>query len=134
MTKTPNTHDGGCMCGAVRYRLTGPFSYSAHCHCRSCQRATGAGIATFTGIPDNRFQITKGQLSIYASSPGVQRGFCNTCGTSLTYAGDDWDDMAVYSATLDNPTAAKPTSNVYLVDRQPWIAIDETLKKFDHFP
>jgi hypothetical protein len=42
--------------------------------------------------------------------------------------------MAVYSATLDNPTAAKPTSNVYLVDRQPWIAIDETLKKFDHFP
>lgn len=134
MTDTPEQYDGGCMCGAVRYRLTGPFSYSAHCHCRSCQRSVGAGITTYTGIPLDRFQVIAGTLSVYDSSPGVQRGFCNRCGTSLTYSGEGWDDMAVHSATLDDPSVVHPTSNVYLAERQPWIAIDDRLKNYQGFP
>lgn len=134
MAEAREHHEGGCMCGAVRYRLHGPFSYSAHCHCRSCQRAIGAGFATYSGIPAERFEIIQGRLAIYESSPGVRRGFCDRCGTSLTYAGDDWDDMAVLSATLDDPSAAVPTANVYLVDRQPWVALDGALKQFTRFP
>ena len=127
-------HDGGCMCGAVRYRLHGPFSYSAHCHCRSCQRAVGAGFATFSAVAPENFEMTRGELAIYESSPGVRRGFCRRCGTSLTYAGDDWTDAAVLSATLDDPAAAVPTSNVYLEHRQPWVALDARLKQFARFP
>ena len=122
------------MCGAVRYRLHGDFSYSAHCHCRSCQRAVGAGFVTYTAVPPANFELTKDNLSIFASSPGVQRGFCNNCGTSLTYAGEKWTDIAVLSATLDDPTAAVPTSNVYVEHKQPWVALDESLKKFAQFP
>ena len=58
--------------------------------------------------------MTKGRIAIHESSPGVQRGFCQKCGTSLTYTGADWDDPAVLSATLDDPGVAKPTTNVYL--------------------
>ncbi|MCU9847716.1 GFA family protein [Defluviimonas sp. WL0024] len=127
-------HEGGCMCGAVRYRLTGPFTYSAHCHCRSCQRAVGAGVATYTAVAPENFAVTRGELTVYRSSPGVERGFCSRCGTSLTYAGEDWTDTAVMSATLDDPAAAVPTSNVYLAHRQPWVALDKRLKAFDRFP
>lgn len=122
------------MCGAIRYRLTGPFTYSAHCHCRSCQRAVGAGFATYSAVAPENFVVTKGKMAIYRSSPGVERGFCNICGTSLSYAGEDWTDYAVMTATLDDPAAAVPTSNVYLDHKQPWVVLDEALKTFAKFP
>ena len=134
MPDTKHHHDGGCICGAVRYRLHGPFTYSAHCHCRSCQRAVGAGFATWSAVAPENFEVTTGEITIYQSSPGVQRGFCKKCGTSLTYSGEDWTDTAVLSATLDDPAAAKPTSNVYLEHKQPWVVLDESLKKFARFP
>jgi hypothetical protein len=134
MTDTPEHHNGGCFCGAVRYRLHGRFTYSANCHCRSCQRAVGAGFATFSAVAPENFEVLEGEVTIYNSSPGVRRGFCNKCGTSLTYAGDGWTDIAVLSATLDDPGAANPTTNVYLNHRQPWVVLDETLKKYNEFP
>lgn len=134
MTETSEVNEGGCMCGAVRYRLHGPFTYSAHCHCRSCQRAVGAGYVTYSAVPPENFEIIKGEMAIYHSSPGVNRGFCSKCGTSLSYSGDDWTDYAIMSATLDHPSTAVPTSNVFTSEKQRWVALDESLKKFHEFP
>lgn len=128
------TNDGGCMCGAIRYRLQGPFTYSAHCHCRSCQRSVGAGFATYSAVNPEAFEIIMGEMSIYSSSKGVYRGFCNQCGTSLSYSGDDWSDIAVMSATLDDPSAARPTSNVYTSHKQPWVLLDKELSEYPGFP
>jgi len=80
------------------------------------------------------FKVTKGQITIHESSPGVRRGFCNTCGTSLTYASADWDDPAVLSATFDDPGVAKPTTNVYLDHQHTWVVLDEKLRKYPKFP
>ncbi|MDU8910491.1 GFA family protein [Aestuariicoccus sp. MJ-SS9] len=134
MTAPNPHHDGGCMCGAIRYRLHGPFTYSAHCHCRSCQRAVGAGFATYSAVAPDNFEILQGEMAIYHSSPGVRRGFCGTCGTSLSYAGDDWTDYAILSATLDDPSAARPTTNVYVSEKQPWVVLDERLRAYPKFP
>lgn len=134
MANPSEVHEGGCMCGTVRYRLHGPVTYSAHCHCRSCQRAVGAGYVTYTAVAPENFEVIEGELSIFNSSPGVRRGFCNNCGTSLSYSGDDWTDYAIMSATLDDPTVAVPTTNAYTKDKQPWVALDETLKTFRKFP
>ena len=122
------------MCGAVRYRLHGPFTYSAHCHCRSCQRAVGAGYVTYSAVAPENFEIINGEMSTYHSSPGVSRGFCNKCGTSLSYSGEDWTDYAIMSATLDDPVAAVPTTNAYTKDRLPWVTLDKTLKNYHEFP
>ena len=134
MANSSEPHEGGCMCGAVRYRLHYPFTYSAHCHCRSCQKAVGAGYVTYTAVAPENFEVIEGKMSIFNSSPGVRRGFCNKCGTSLSYSGDDWTDYAIMSATLDDPTVAVPTTNAYTKDKQPWVALDETLKSFRKFP
>ena len=63
MTNSSKAHDGGCMCGAVRYRLHHPFTYSAHCHCRSCQRAVGAGYVTYTAVAPENFEVIEGKIS-----------------------------------------------------------------------
>lgn len=133
MSESNSLHEGGCMCGAVRYRLSGPFTFSAHCHCRSCQRAVGAGFVTDTAVAPDDFEVIKGKMMIYHSSPGVCRGFCSQCGTSLSYSGDDWTDYAIMTATLDDPAVASPTANAYTKDKQPWIALDETLKNYHEF-
>ena len=134
MNETPVEHEGGCLCGAVRYVIRGEPTYAGHCHCRSCQRAIGAGFVTWVGVKPENFEIGKGEMTFCATSPGVQRGFCGRCGSSLTFAGDGWTDIGVTAASLDDPTVAKPESNVYLDHRQPWIVLDDSLRNYDRLP
>lgn len=134
MSDTSMKHEGGCLCGAVRYRLHGEPTYSAHCHCRSCQRATGAGFVTWVGVKPENFEVTEGRITFCATSPGVQRGFCGQCGSSLTFAGDGWTDIGITAATLDDPGTAKPSSNVYVAHQLPWVVLDENLKRYERFP
>ncbi len=127
--------EGGCLCGAVRYQLRGAPDWSSHCHCRSCQKATGAAFATWAGVKEENFQVTRGRLAICISSPGVKRGFCDQCGSSLTYVGDGWPgQIAVLAATLDEPGLANPTANVYVEDKLPWVHLDDNLTQYQRFP
>ncbi|MFP6709200.1 MAG: GFA family protein [Alphaproteobacteria bacterium] len=130
MNKPNIRHEGCCFCGAVCHAITGPPAYSAHCHNRSCQHAICAGFATWSGVGVDDFAIIKGEMANYESSPGVWRGFCGTCGASLTYEANNWDDPAVLSATLDDPAIAKPMTNVYLDHQQPWVVLDEGLRPY----
>ena len=80
------------------------------------------------------FKVTKGEITYCETSPGMHRGFCNRCGSSLEGHGEEWDENYVTSASLDNPHIAKPTTNVYLNHKQPWVRIDEELKCYERFP
>jgi len=134
MNNKPTKHEGGCLCGSVRYAVEGEPTYSANCHCRSCQKAAGAGFVTWAGVAPKNFSVTRGKVKYAETSKGVQRGFCAQCGSSLTFGGDDWEDIAVTAATLDDPSVTVPTSNVYLSHKQPWVPIDKALKQFNEFP
>ena len=126
--------EGGCLCGAVRYRIAEPAKFASMCHCRSCRLATGAPAAAFVGVGAGRFEVLAGERTIYASSPGVRRGFCRTCGTSLTFEGEAWaGEVHIYTATLDEPAAFPPTAHTYTVDRIPWFDPDDGLPRLRHF-
>ncbi len=134
MADSSQVHAGGCLCGTVRYTVHGAPEYSAHCHCRSCQKAAGAGFVTWSGFAPKNFSVTEGEITICATSQGVQRGFCGRCGSSLTYSGEGWDTIGITSATLDDPAIAKPTGNVYLAHQLPWVVLDDDLKTYERFP
>jgi hypothetical protein len=131
---------GGCLCGVVRFQICGKPEWSAHCHCRSCQKAFGAAFTTWCKVKAENFALTKGQIKICETSPGIERGFCGKCGTSLTYGakrpvdGNNWSEDTWFAATtLDNPAIASPQSHVYVSHRQPWIKLDDGLKTFEQF-
>jgi len=128
-------HHGGCLCGAIRYKLRGELKFAGHCHCRSCQRAVGAGFTTWVGVKKENFKVTKGRIKICETSPGVERGFCDTCGTSLTYVSEKgWPGLvSVLAATLDDPGFAKPTVHVYVEHQLPWVKLDDGLPTFEQF-
>jgi len=76
---------GGCLCGDVRYEISKPPIDSGYCHCRMCQRFSGAPVIFGETFPIEAVQFTQGQPTYYKSSPIAERGFCKRCGSSLTY-------------------------------------------------
>ena len=99
---------GGCQCGAVRYRFNTRPSGAHICHCRMCQKAFGAFYAPLVGGPRDRFEITRGTLTIFMSSDQAERGFCSQCGTPLTFRYVDGEWMSVSIGSLDDPEDFPP--------------------------
>ena len=128
-------HEGGCICGEVRYVITGNPDWSSHCHCRSCQKATGAAFTTWVGLKNDNFKVTKGLIKHCLTSPGVERGFCENCGTSLTYVAEEgWPgQISILAPTLDNPEIANPAAHVYVADQIPWIKLSDGLPAKERF-
>jgi hypothetical protein len=124
---------GGCLCGAIRYRVTGPPRATTLCHCESCRRATGGPSLAWTVFDRDRVEIVRGALAVHASSPGVERGFCGYCGTSLTYRrADHPGELDVTTASLDDPQAFPPTKEIWVEERLSWIAPNPALTQFAH--
>jgi hypothetical protein len=123
--------EGGCLCGAVRYRLGAAPSLSASCHCRSCRRASGAPVVAWSTVPRSQFTILSGIPAVFHSSPGVTRQFCSHCGTGLTYETERHPDtIDVTSASLDHPDAHPPTADVWLEDKLSWQPTSPHTEKF----
>src|SRR5512139_743896 len=77
------TLEGGCLCGAIRYTLTGPSLFVSQCACKDCQKATGTGHTTIVGIHNSQLDLT-GTPATYTNEGdtggSVTRHFCGTCG------------------------------------------------------
>jgi hypothetical protein len=134
MSEILQEHPGGCQCGAVRYTLYGDPTYCGNCHCRTCQKSAGAGVVTWVGVKPDNFKVTSGEITYYESSPGYQRGFCGLCSSSLTMTGEQYTDVGVTAATLDDCSVAKPESNVFLDNKPPWVIHNEALRNYNQGP
>ena len=126
--------EGGCLCGAVRFSAPDPTE-GAYCHCRRCQRSAGGPFMTMVKVARRGFEFTKGKPRYFRSSPLVQRGFCENCGSPLTFAYDKVAELWLLLGALDNPAqwplthdATWGTVRHYHVDSKvSWTAIDDGL-------
>jgi hypothetical protein len=92
------------------------------CHCSDCRRACGAPAVAWVTVPDEHFSFTKGEPKYYQSSLKVQRTFCPTCGTSLTYKNEERkQQIDITTGSLDHPEKYPPTKDYYCRDRLPWV-------------
>ena len=123
-----NTYSGGCLCGAVRYEVSGSPRNLCFCHCESCRRAAGAPAVPWGTFPRGGFRLTRGELTEYRSSAAVTRSFCARCGSSLTYRHDARPgETDVTLATLDEPARLAPQMHVWVGDKLPWESISDGL-------
>jgi len=123
--------EGGCLCGAVRYRVTAePFARSI-CHCRSCRLASGAPSVAWAVFRPEDFSFTHGEPLRFESSPDVIRTFCGRCGTPLTWReADDPRLIDISIASLDKPDAVAPTRHVWTDSRIPWFETADHLPRY----
>jgi len=124
-------HGGGCFCGAVRYEVSGVPRTLCYCHCESCRRAAGSPAVAWATFDRAGFRVTRGRMREFNSSPRVTRGFCERCGSGLTYAHEARPgDIDVTLVTLDAAAALAPTMHVWVADKLPWVRLDDGLPQF----
>jgi hypothetical protein len=128
MRKETAPATGGCLCGAVRFEVTGPPDKVGTCHCRRCQRWTGSAFAVGAKYPRTAFRFTKGEPKIYRSSAIMERGFCADCGSPLVYwyvAEEKGTDRVWLSlGNFDDPGAYTPEYHYAVETLMHWLPDD----------
>jgi hypothetical protein len=123
--------EGGCLCGAVRYRVGGPARRITHCHCEHCRRAGGAPFVTWVELDRWAFSFVSGEPGTFQSRPGVTRRFCPSCGTQLTYENADLpDEIDVTAGSLDDVAGVLPEDHVWCDRMLPWLKLADGLPRY----
>jgi len=128
--------EGGCACGAVRYRLSSSPMFVNCCHCRDCQRLTGSAFAINALIETDRIILLTGMPEPVTMPTESGRPLdvyrCRACETAL------WSDYGrqpalrfVRVGTLDDPAALPPGAHIYTRSKLPWINLPEEVPAFD---
>lgn len=131
--------EGGCNCGAVRYRIDGaPLGVGA-CHCTRCRRQSGSAYSVNLIVSPSTMTV-EGELSVFqdddtVSGSPVYREFCGTCGSPIrSVLGANPSIVAVKAGTLDDPEPFAPGLHVFTRSKIGWIEIPADTPQFDTTP
>ena len=120
---------GSCLCGAVRYEVTGALRDVVLCHCAMCRKTHGH-IGAYTATPKESLRLTEARgLKWYRSSAHARRGFCSECGGSLFFDPVNKDYMAIAAGTLDPPTGLKTVVQLHVASASDYYRIDESIRQ-----
>jgi adenylate cyclase len=128
----PPLATGGCLCGSIRYEITGKALGSMLCHCRMCQKYSGAPMLEGTTFSAEAFRLTKGKPKYYKSSAIAERGFCADCGGPIVYRGligywTSW--IVVTTGSFDEPKRFPPTYHLGTESSLPWLKVLDDLPR-----
>ncbi len=116
--------EGGCLCGQVRYKVTGDLRPVVACHCVQCRKTSGHYVAA-TSVARDRIELT-GDVTWYVSSESARRGFCGVCGASLFWDGRG-ENLSIHAGTLDGATGLAVAGHIYCADKGDYYDIDTDL-------
>lgn len=117
-------HQGGCLCGAVTYRVTGPMRPVIACHCTQCRKTSGHHVAA-TSAPREAIAVT-GEVRWFRSSASAQRGFCPVCGSNLFWDGGG-SNLSIMAGTLDGATGLRVKGHIFCADKGDYYEIADGL-------
>jgi hypothetical protein len=129
---TDESHTGGCLCGAIRYRIHGPCLQTSLCHCEDCRRASGAPVVAWSFFATGTLTWEKGTPKTVLHADR-QRTFCPDCGSPLTFFDPAIPHLfEANTNTLDHPQNHPPGDQCWLADALPWFAGIPRLPGFTH--
>ena len=125
---------GGCLCGAVRYEVTGPFLRAGHCHCSRCRKHSGAAVLTQGRVRREDFRLLSGEecVRVYRPAEGAAvKAFCVQCGSSLF--GGTWPEgpeVSIRLGSVDGDPGIRPQVHTFVDSRAPWDEITDDLPRY----
>lgn len=123
--------EGGCLCGAIRYRANAAPLRCVICHCADCRKHSGAPCLSFVHFPANAFEWTGDAPARYRSSQYAERGFCSKCGSTVSMHEEVLRDrVQVALGSLDTPQRVQPDDHVWVDSSVPWFKVDDQLPRF----
>jgi hypothetical protein len=121
--------EGGCLCGAVRFKAEGEPINVRICHCRNCQKAMGSPFYARALYPQSALAI-EGETVNYSSSKTLGRVFCKACGTRLFSWRSNGTAAGVALATFDDRNAFAPTEHIWVSEKMHWVTLDDGLPQY----
>jgi len=123
--------EGGCLCGAIRYRATARPLRGVICHCSMCRKHSGAPALAFVHFPVAAFAWLKAEPKWYRSSQYARRGFCPACGSTVAMREEVLGDrVQVCVGSLDKPDKVQINDHVWTQERISWFEIKDELPRF----
>ena len=124
---------GGCLCGGVRFEVTGPFLRAGHCHCSRCRRHSGAAVLTQGRVLRGDFRLLAGEelIRVYRPGDGAVKAFCSACGSSLF--GGTWPEgpeVSIRLGAIDGDPGIRPQYHTFVDSRAPWDEICDDLPRY----
>ena len=137
MTTTPlPVHEGGCLCGAVRYRVHGKPTLTAVCHCTVCQRRLASAFAMVAFFAEEAVEFLQGEMSTHehisdASGRWLRMNFCPRCGTTIGHTAEFRPGVrAVAAGTLDDREWFPIDRHVWVQSKLPWVQIPDGMPAY----
>ncbi len=128
--------EGGCLCGAVRYRLSAAPLASMHCHCANCRKASGAAMLTWLTVGKADFEWLGEEPRRYRYESEhypepVERWFCSDCGSQLGWHCEANQTVDLTAGSLDDPNLIEPEYHVFVRGQVRWMEIDDELPRYE---
>jgi hypothetical protein len=133
LEQTEMIHEGGCLCGAVRFKAEGQPINVRICHCRLCQKAMGAPFFARALFAQDALSL-EGPIGRHPSSESLERLFCQTCGTRLGSRRTNGTAAGVALALFDDRNAFAPTEHIWVSEKIAWVKIADELPQHPEAP
>ncbi len=128
---------GGCLCGGVRFSITGELQPLQLCHCTQCRKAQGTAFASALPIKADAFTLLSGAelLTYFESSPGKERAFCGRCGSPIYNRRTSVPDaLRIRAGLVDQPLPVRPAFHQHVASKANWWTISDDIKQFQAAP
>lgn len=123
---------GSCLCGNVRYEITGKVGPIVHCHCQTCRKAHGSAFSSVAAVDDCDFLLVgHGVLKSFESSEGKQRFFCQDCGTQIYAKRENTAHIILRLGSLDDDPESAEKCHIWVSDKASWYSLNAQLPEYN---
>lgn len=125
---------GSCLCGQIKYSITGSVSEIVHCHCKTCRKAHGSAFSSVAAVNDQDFILSgSDHLKSFESSPGKERFFCSHCGTQIYAKRAETEHIILRLGSLDDDPKVDEKNHIWVSQKAPWYSITGELPQCQAF-
>lgn len=126
---------GSCLCGDVRYELTGKPLRAHYCHCQRCRKIRGSAFASNLFLPLDAIRYTQGEALLRSYKPPEAERFthvfCPKCGSSLPFSNEARGVVVVPMGSLDDDPRHSPEAHIFVGSKAPWFTITDDLPQHE---
>ncbi|WP_177418122.1 GFA family protein [endosymbiont of Lamellibrachia barhami] len=131
-----NTYKGGCLCGKVRFEITGEIENIIYCHCSQCRKAQGSAFATNGNVDVEAFVFISGEeeLTGYQSTPGQTKYFCKHCGSPIISKNESLPNkVRVRLGTVESDIRERPVAHIFVTSKANWETLPDDLPHYESY-
>ncbi len=125
---------GSCLCGEVKYEISGEVGDISHCHCITCRKAHGSAFSSVAAVSDGDFTLFgNASLASFESSPGKKRFFCVGCGTHIYAKREGSGHVILRLGSLDADPNATEKAHIWVSQKAPWYSLGKALPEYEEY-